>query len=235
MQRGGSARLAAGAALIALAVVLTPALAAPSAKLRGYASSSARSGSFTPAVSDPRLAAALAKRGNQAGGFRFTPASGDSARDKGVRVAVRARPNNAVPAVTSARPGASPVVAAVTPSSFNLDAGVSWKRFSLSGGVDRLSNDTIRAERQSARVGVAYSGRKIGGSVKIAAEEADGAERIVGVDSSYSVDVGASYSIARNINVTGGVRYKIQNDRLEALQEGRRESQAVYLGTSFRF
>lgn len=234
MKRGGS-RLVAGAALIALAAVLTPALAAPSSKVRAFSGSVSRNGSFTPAVSDPRLAAALAKRGYQAGSFRFTPASADSDRDKGVRVAVRARPNTNVPAITSVRPGTSPVAAAITPSNFDLNAGVSWKRFSLSGGVDRLASDTGTAERETARVGVAYSGRKIGGSVKIAAEQANGAERIVGVDSSYSVDVGASYSIARNINVTGGVRYKIQNDRLEALQENRRESQAVYLGTSFRF
>ena len=235
MHKGGSAKLLAGAALIALAAVLTPALAAPSSKARSDGSLASPAGSFTPAVSDPRLAAALAKRGYQRGSFRFTPASAEASKDKAVRVAVRARPNNTVPAVTSARPGASPVVTQITPSSFNLDAGVSWKRFSLTGGVDRLASDTVPGERETARVGVAYSGRKIGGSVKLAAEQADGAERIVGVDSSYSVDVGASYSIARNINVTGGVRYKIQNDRLEALQEKRRESQAVYLGTSFRF
>jgi hypothetical protein len=234
MIRGGS-RLVAGAALIALAAVLTPAIAAPSSKVRAYAPTLSRSGSFTPAVSDPRLAAALAKRGYQAGSFRFTPASADPNRDKGLRVAVRARPNTTVPAITSVRPGSSPVVASITPSNFDLDAGVSWKRFSLTGGVDRIASETGVAERETARVGVGYSGRKIGGSVKIAAEQADGAERIVGVDSSYSVDVGASYSIARNINLTGGVRYKIQNDRLEALQESRRESQAVYLGTSFRF
>ncbi len=234
MKKGGQSLLA-GAALIALAAVLTPALAAPSSKMRSYQPTLSRGGAFTPAVSDPRLAAALAKRGYQPGGFRFTPASAEANRDKGLKVAVRARPNNSVPAVTSVRPGLSPVVSAVTPSSYNLDAGVSWKRFSLTGGVERLANDVVPAERESARVGVAYSGRKIGGSVKVAAEQANGAERIVGIDSSYSLDVGASYSIARNINLTGGVRYKIQNDRLEALREERRDSQAVYLGTSFRF
>jgi hypothetical protein len=235
MKKGGMATLTAGAALIALAAVLTPALAAPSSSKGRDSLSISRSGSFTPAVADPRLAAALAKRGHQPGAFRLTPASAESNKDKAVRVAVRARPNSAVPAVTSVRPGGSPVVGAITPSNYNLDAGVSWKRFSLTGGVERVANDTVAAERESARVGVAYSGRKIGGSVKVAAEQANGAERIVGVDSSYSVDVGASYSIARNINVTGGVRYKIQNDRLEALREQRRDSQAVYLGTSFRF
>jgi hypothetical protein len=35
--------------------------------------------------------------------------------------------------------------------------------------------------------------------------------------------------------VTGGVRYKIQHDRLEPLTDQRRDSQAVYIGTAFRF
>jgi hypothetical protein len=31
------------------------------------------------------------------------------------------------------------------------------------------------------------------------------------------------------------VRYKVQQDRLEALTDARRDSQAVYIGTAFRF
>ena len=49
-------------------------------------------GAFTPAVSDPRLAAALARRGTSINSdFRFTPADGLGERSRGVRVAVRAR------------------------------------------------------------------------------------------------------------------------------------------------
>ena len=59
--------------------------------------------------------------------------------------------------------------------------------------------------------------------------------RILPDESSYSLDLGGSYSIARNLDVTGGVRYKIQRDRLEPLADERRDSQAVYIGTAFRF
>jgi hypothetical protein len=230
------AKLWTGGAIIALAAaVLTPALAASGGKDRLNPRLSGRMGSFTPAVADPRLAAALARRGYQSGSFRFTPAAAEPNKDKAVRVAVRARPNTAVPAITNAAPGTSPAFPGITPSNYNLGANLSWKRFSVSGGIERLGNDRVPGERETAQLGVGYSGRKLGGSVKIAAERAEGTERIVGVDSSYSLDVGASYSIARNLNVTGGVRYKIQNDRLQALSEERRDSQAVYLGTSFRF
>src|SRR6185369_3545788 len=50
-----------------------------------------------------------------------------------------------------------------------------------------------------------------------------------------SLDAGASYSLSRRIAVTGGVRYNIERDRLPALQDQRRDSQAVYVGTAFRF
>jgi hypothetical protein len=41
--------------------------------------------------------------------------------------------------------------------------------------------------------------------------------------------------LTRNLDVTGGVRYKIQEDRLQPLADNRRDSQAVYIGTAFRF
>ena len=50
-----------------------------------------------------------------------------------------------------------------------------------------------------------------------------------------SVDVGASYSISRNIALTGGVRYKIERDQIPALAEDHRDSKAVYVGTAFKF
>ena len=52
---------------------------------------------------------------------------------------------------------------------------------------------------------------------------------------SVSLDVGSSYSLSRHIALTGGVRYNIERDRLAALQDDRRDSQAVYIGTAFKF
>ena len=50
-----------------------------------------------------------------------------------------------------------------------------------------------------------------------------------------SLDAGASYSLSRRIALTGGVRYNIESERLSALQDDRRDSQAVYVGTAFKF
>ena len=51
----------------------------------------------------------------------------------------------------------------------------------------------------------------------------------------YSLDVGGSYSLSRRVALTGGVRYQIDRERLSALKDERRDSQAVYVGTAFKF
>ncbi len=235
-----------GASLIALALVLTPALAAPNKKGQPRSAPSLIGrgvSSFTPAVADPRLAAAFARREFRSGSFRFTPATASLDKSKAVRVAVRAR-SGAATQVASRAGGAGsvasaesapPAITAVTPTAYNLGVSVGWKRFALSGDVGRVENGLVTGERKSAEVGVGYSGKKAGAKVKVAAERAERNQRLVGVDATYSVDVGASYSIARNLDVTGGVRYKVQQDRLEPLTDARRDSQAVYIGTAFRF
>ena len=77
---------------------------------------------------------------------------------------------------------------------------------------------------------------KRGGRVAVAAERNEGTQRILAEDEAYSLDVGGAYSIARNIDVTAGARYRISRDRLEPLAgAARRDSQAVYIGTAFRF
>jgi opacity protein-like surface antigen len=50
------------------------------------------------------------------------------------------------------------------------------------------------------------------------------------------VDVGGSYRLTRNLNVTAGVRYSQQDrERLHPLTDGKQDNQAVYVGTQFRF
>ena len=53
---------------------------------------------------------------------------------------------------------------------------------------------------------------------------------------SQSVDVGGSYRLTRNLDVTAGVRYEQDRDRLAPLADPKQQdSQAVYIGTQFRF
>ncbi|HEX8444670.1 MAG TPA: porin [Allosphingosinicella sp.] len=229
-----------GASLAALALVLAPAVAASTQNQAKKKARSARSlsiGSFTPAVADPRLAAEFARRGLQPSSFRFTPSSASPEKSKAVRVAVRAR--TITPAAVTAqatRVADSTPVSAITPTAYNLGVSVGWKGFALSGDVARVQGGPIPGGREAAEVGISYQTKKFTGRVSAGAERSDGTlPRIVPVESSYSLDVGGSYSITRNLAVTGGVRYKIDRDRLEPIADQRRDSQAVYLGTAFRF
>ena len=235
---GGMAALG-GASLAALALVLTPALAATTQqqqKVKVRPAPSLRGGTFTPAVADPRLAAEFARRGFSSSPIRFTPASASADKSKAVKVAVRARSTTTAAAAGAVREASASPVVAITPAAYNLGLSIGWKRFALSGDVAKVQGGPIPGSREAAEVGVSYSGKKFTGRVQVGAERADGSQlRIVPVDSSYSLDVGGSFKVAKNLDVTGGVRYKIQRDRLEPLADERRDSQAVYIGTAFRF
>ncbi|MEA3060506.1 MAG: hypothetical protein QOJ94_287 [Sphingomonadales bacterium] len=220
-----------GAALAALSLVLSPALAASGSS----SSLSLRSSTFTPAVSDPRLAAELARRGLQANSFRITPAAIGNGGNK-VRVAIRARAAlSADSRVAAAQPSASPVTA-ITPTVYNLGVSIGWKRFALSGDVDRIRGGPVRGGHEAAELGLSYSASRFTARAEAAVARADpSTPRIIAEDQSYTVGVGGSYRLTHNLDVTGGVRYKIQRDRLEPLADQRRDSQSVYIGTAFRF
>ncbi|WP_245409666.1 hypothetical protein [Allosphingosinicella vermicomposti] len=227
-----------GAALTALALVLSPAIAAQETKAKKARPSRsvalANVGSFTPAIADPRLAAEFARRGSRMGAYRFTP-SAAADRNKSVRVAVRASGNRQVADRSAVETSASPINA-LTPVSYNLGVAVGWKRFAISGDVAKVQGGTLPGDREVADIGVSYTAKKFTGRVEVGTERANSPlPRIVAPEEAYSLDVGGSYSIARNVAVTAGARYRIQRDRLEPLEDNRRDSQSVYVGTAFRF
>ena len=194
-------------------------------------------GAFTPASADPRLTALFARSGLDTSGFRFTPS--DSRRDgsRAVTVAVRARTARGVAIVDRASPVAASTVA-LTPIAYNMGAAVSWHRFALSGDVSKVDLAGAPGSRESADVGVSYTGKRFSGQVKAGADRplANGPKLIEDAPA-YLIDVGGSYSLTRRLDVTAGVRYKTERDRLttQPNESNRRDSQAVYIGTAFRF
>jgi hypothetical protein len=228
-----------GTAVAGLALVLAPAVAASNQQQKAKAPRAASSmiaGSFTPAVADPRLAAEFARRGFQTGSLRFTPSTASADRSKAIKVAVRARAATVAQAARTLAETSSTPVTAITPTGYNLGLAVGWKRFAISGDVAKVQGGPIPGGREAAEVGVSYSGKKFTGRVEVGAERADPAQlRVVPIESSYSLGVGGSYRLTRNLDVTGGVKYRIQRDRLDPVEDQRRDSQAVYVGTAFRF
>ena len=126
----------------------------------------------------------------------------------------------------------------MTPTGYNLGVAVGWRRFAVSGDVAKVKNaDRAAGGRESAVLGVSYSlSSRLSTRVAVGADRATG-NPVLGLHrgNDVSVDVGSSYSLTRRIAVTGGVRYNVERDRLSALQDERRDSQAVYVGTAFKF
>lgn len=178
--------------------------------------------SFTPASADPRLAALLARTGVTKSAYRFTPSETARVGTRAVTVAVRAQSSlgkvSTIDSVDSIAPSIE-----LAPIAYNLGASVGWKRFASSGtlpGLDFASGrDRIEttATKRAAVQGPDHSPA--------------GPSRLV-VDDGV-IDAG-SFSLSRNFALTAGSR-KVDNNRLDRLPSGRRDSQAVYIGTALRF
>lgn len=189
-------------------------------------------GSFTPAAADPRLAAVFARGGLAAGDFRFTPA--DSRRDgNAVMVAVRVRNSRtATPervATTTPSPGLAPIA-------YNVGMAVGWKHFAVAGDLAHLDLGPQPGSRDAADVSVSYRAKRFTGRVKAATDRPMGeVAQLVDQPQSYSVDIGGAYRLTRRLDVTAGVRYRSDRERLTHLDDDRRDSQSAYVGTVFRF
>jgi hypothetical protein len=152
-------------------------------------------------------------------------------------VAIRARVNAPAGTQLAQASASTSAVNALTPTSYNLGVAVGWRSFAVSGDVAKVKDaDPAIGGRETAIVGVSYSLNKFTGRVAVGADKSDGhALSALRRGDTYSLDVGGSYSLSKRIALTGGVRYNIERDRLSALQDNRRDSQAVYVGTAFKF
>lgn len=231
-------RCAAFAATLALA--LSPAATGAATQLQKKRLAAVRSitladtfGAFTPAAADPRAAASFARGGLDASGFRFTPSANKGSK-RAVTVAVRARPAIAGDATRLAANNST--IAAITPSAYNIGVSFGWRRFALTGDVARIDTGVLPGGRESADLALSYGGRSWSTRLAVGTDRDVGAVvPAIGREQGYSVDLAGSYALSHNLELTGGMRYRIQSDRTQPLADWRRDSQAVYLGTAFHF
>lgn len=244
MNFGRVMAMSAGGGAIALALSFTPALSAPGdvrvIKPRFSVAGRGDLGTFTPANGDPRLAAVLARSGLGSSGFRFTPATTSVRLNRSVTVAVRARTSSGAlserAAMVSASSG-SPGMSALSPIAYNLGVAVGWRRFAVSSEVAKVDLGALGG-REAVDVGVSYNARKFSTRVAVGTDSATpGTPRALAAGTNgYTLDVGGSYRLSRNLDLTAGVRYRTsERDRLVPLADNRRDSQAVYIGTAFKF
>ncbi len=242
MKRKGVQTVLFGTAFAVTVALVQPAPAAktvPAPKVQIDKKKARGIGFFAPVAADPRQAALFDRVGGtfNAPSFRFTPSGGTSKR--AVTVAIRARSNKAATTGTPAAAVASTTNVStinfgLAPTAYSLGASIGWKHFALSGDFARLDGGTVPDNRQMADLGVSYSGSKWSTRLLFGAERATGKTNLTGPDEALSVDLGGSFSLTRNLELSGGIRYKSQRERSD-LTSDRMDSQAIYVGTAFRF
>jgi len=202
---------------------------------------------LTPAKIDPELARFVAERSSGTSRpMRFTPAGIAARPSRSVTVAVRidseaARAISVRSAIAAAREQTvsdSPL--RITPTRYNLGISRGYQNFakatpalshSLSdAGIPDLADFRPRPGAQPDESRFA---------ARIAVEEeakTGAAPRTIDARGDQALDLAGSYRLTRNLDVTAGVRYSQERDRLVPLADpAKQDSQAVYVGTQFRF
>jgi hypothetical protein len=237
---GAVSLLALPSAVLAFATDFEPRFATPPASGAMQAIDSAPASGATP----PRLAAAIPMRSLAKGPlYPFTPAGTPNRPDRSVTVAVRVDSGEAqVISVRGRRPqiadGATPL--RIAPTAFNLGVSRGYLNFAqtLMAPTETRKLDIPDFDRFSiASGGGGTDPARLRPRIVVDEKQAAGrAPRTFAGDGDDQVDVGGSYSLTRNLNVTAGVRYSQQDrERLHPLTDGKQDNQAVYVGTQFRF
>lgn len=195
---------------------------------------------FQPAAVDPRLARSISVRAlNRGQTFRFTPGAAPERLDRSVTVAVRVDGNTARGVGGRSALAASDAEAAggfrIAPTAYSLGVSRGYKGFAQG---DTPKSEVHIPDLKTFAPNPGPRGEPSRFSPWIALDEreqAGRAPRTLQGEANDVVDLGGSYRLTRNINVTAGVRSSTDRDRLAPLSDGRKDNQAVYVGTQFKF
>lgn len=198
---------------------------------------------FTPASVDPELAARIATKAREKG-IRFTPAGSQPIQgERTVTVAVRVDSETAqaisVRSAIESVPSANENLAALQPSRYNLGTARGYQSFSrpveLPSTVRELSVPDL-AEFEPARPVREDEPSRLQPRIALEDEQIAGrSENTLDSLGAQTVDVGGSFRLSPNLDVTAGVRLSQERDRLDPLTNSVQDSQAVYVGTQIRF
>jgi hypothetical protein len=200
-------------------------------------------GSFTPSEVDPRLGRSITVRALSKGRlFRFTPAATPSQLVNSViTVAVRLPGNGAGLAVRTGAPSGevAPSGLRIAPTAYSLGAARGYRSFAENLGtgaadIRKLEMPDLASYQPKGEAGKGDPSR-FAPRVVLDERETAGRSPRTFEQNDQTVDLGGSYRVTRNLNVTAGVRYQSERDRLVPLTDGSQDSQAVYVGTQIRF
>ena len=204
---------------------------------------------FTPATVDPALAARVADKA-RARGFQFTPAHAHAVQGKRtVTVAVRVDDQNvqaiAVRKAIDAVPGRAVGVGGIEASRFQLGSARGYTSFArsltrprpvdLSASVRSMSLPDL-AQFEPSRSKADDKPSRLQPRIELEDRAIAGrSPNTLDSIAAQTVDVGGSFSLSPNLNVTAGVRYSQERERIDPLTNSVQDSQAVYVGTQIKF
>lgn len=207
---------------------------------------------FTPASVDPRMAQLIARtNAGKARLIRFTPAGVPVRSGRSVTVAVRVDEEAAHAIMVRAQGGSVSEVANVapalriTPVRYNLGLARGYQSFAKAvapapAAVSRSLSDAEIPDLAAIKPSVPredptrFTPRNAAAEPRAAAapRAVDARETVAG----QAVDLAGSYRLTRNLDVTAGLRYSQERDRLApVVNTAKQDNQAVYIGTQFHF
>lgn len=199
---------------------------------------------FTPASVDPELAARVADKARERG-IRFTPSGANSLlNDKTVTVAVRVDDQTAqaisVRSAIDSAPGAGPGISGLPANRFNLGTARGYQSFArpqvdLPDNLRSLTMPDLSEFEPAQPVGRDEPSR-LQPRIELEDEAIAGrSPNTLDAMGAQTVDVGGSFRLSPNLDVTAGVRLSQERERLDPLTNSVQDSQAVYVGTQIRF
>ncbi|MFM7378489.1 MAG: hypothetical protein ACKO1O_10255 [Erythrobacter sp.] len=202
-------------------------------------------GGFTPASVDPELAARVAGKA-RARGVHFTPASAPPiSGQRTVTVAVRVDDDTvraiSVRKALDAVPGRSTTaLAGLDASRFQLGAARGYKSFArtidLSVNVQKLALPDLAQFEPSRPTKAEDKPSRLQPRIELEDRQIAGrSPNTLDSTAAQTVGVGGTFRLSPNLNVTAGVRYSQERERLDPLTNSVQDSQAVYVGTQIKF
>ncbi len=175
--------------------------------------------------------------------YPFTPASSPTRPDRSVTVAVRVDAETAraltvlAPRIGAREQNEGPEVR-IAPTGFSLGVSRGYANFAQNLGRKDEAQSPAIADPSHFSIANGPGARDTRFNPRIVMDEtlpAGRAPRTFAGDGDDQVDLGGSYRVTRNLDVTAGVRYSQERERLIPPADGKQDNQAVYVGTQFRF
>lgn len=181
--------------------------------------------------------------------FPFTPAGTPNRRERALTVAVRVD-SEAAKSIIVVHNRLQPVQAEnevgrlrIAPAAFNLGVARGYQNFSGDTAQQQQQQpvghgiaDAPELRKFSLAAGPADRGdSRFSTRISIDEKRAAGRAPHTFAGEAGEVDLGGAYRLTKNIDVTAGLRYSQDRERLVPLTDGKQDSQAIYVGTQFKF